>query len=354
MASPPVARMSETKCGIPGFRGCAAHPGYTSLASRFTLLILVIGVALFCAPAPAAAQYPQRPVAIVVPFPAGGATDLIARLLASELQAKLGQPFVVESRPGAGTTLAATAVARAAPDGSTLLLATTSTLAIAPSVYKTLAYDPLKDFAPVELVGTTDFVLISDASLPAVDLPALIALLRTKAGAMTYASAGIGTPHHLIMAMFLREAGATAQHVPYRGSPAALTDIVAGRVPLMMCDLTAALPLIRAGKLKAFGVATATRSPQAPDIPTIAEAGLPGFAASGWFSIVAPAGTPPGVVDTLNRIMSAYLVRPEAAEKLAAAAMRPLTSTPEELARFIVSERAKWADVAAAAGIEPQ
>ena len=305
------------------------------------------------APAPAAAQYPQRPVAIVVPFPAGGATDLIARLLATELQAKLGQPFVVESRPGAGTTLAATAVARAAPDGATLLLATTSTLAIAPSVYKALAYDPLKDFAPVELVGTTDFVLITHPSL-APDLPALIALLRGKGGAITYASAGIGTPHHLIMAMFLREAGAAAQHVPYRGSPAALTDIVAGRVPMMMCDLTAALPLIRDGKLKALGVATATRSPQAPEIPTIAEAGLPGFAASGWFSIVAPAGTPRAAIEALNRVMTAYLVRPEAAEKLSAAAMRPLTSTPEELARFIVAERGKWAAVAAAAGIEPQ
>src|ERR1700738_1891117 len=182
--------------------------------SRLTLFIRATLVTLLFAPAPAAAQYPQRPVTIVVPFPAGGATDLIARLLANELHEKLGQPFVVESRPGAGSTLAATAVARAAPDGATLLLATTSTLAIAPSVYKNLAYDPLKDFAPVELVGTTDFVLIGDPAFPAADLPALIALLRAKAGAMTYASAGIGTPHHLIMAMFLRAAGAAAQHVP--------------------------------------------------------------------------------------------------------------------------------------------
>ena len=317
-------------------------------------LIPAIVLALLAASAPAAAQYPQRPVTIVVPFPAGGASDFLARLLANELQAKLGQPFVVESRPGAGTTLAGAAVAKAAPDGGTLLLATASTLAIAPSVYKALAYDPLKSFAPVELVGTTDFVLIAPAALAADDLVALIALVRGKAGAMTYASAGIGTPHHLIMAMFLRAAGLTAQHVPYRGSPAALTDVVAGRVPLMMCDLTAALPMIRAGKLKAFGVATATRSPQAPDLPTIAEAGLAGFAASGWFSIVAPAGTPRGAIDALNRVMTAYLVRPETVEKLAAAAMRPLTSTPEELAQFIISERAKWADVAAAAGIEPQ
>src|ERR1700736_723233 len=263
-----------------------------SSASSLTRHVLATLFALLAAPAPAAAQYPQRPVTIVVPFPAGGATDLIARLLANELHEKLGQPFVVESRPGAGTTLAATAVARAAPDGATLLLATTSTRAIAPSVYKNLAYDPLKDFEPVELVGTPDFVLIGDPALAAGNLPALIALLRAKAGAMTYASAGIGTPHHLIMAMFLRDVGAAAQHVPYRGSPSALTDIVAGRVPLMMCDLTAALPLIRAGKLKAYGVATATRSPQAPEIPTIAEAGLPGFAASGWFSIGGPAGPP--------------------------------------------------------------
>jgi tripartite-type tricarboxylate transporter receptor subunit TctC len=224
--------MSEAKCGIPGFRGWAAHPGYIVFAT----LLALLGVT------PVAAQYPQRRVTIVVPFPAGGATDLIARVLANELHEKLGQPFVVESRPGAGTTLAATAVARAAPDGATLLLATTSTLAIAPSVYKALAYDPLKDFAPVELVGTTDFALIGDPALAAADVPGLIALLRSKSGAVTYASAGIGTPHHLIMAMFLREAGATAQHVPYRGSPLALTDIVAGRVPMMMCDRAAAHP----------------------------------------------------------------------------------------------------------------
>src|SRR5262249_60473113 len=210
--------MSEATCG--------------SRMSRLTPLIRATILALLiAASAPAAAQYPQPPVTVVVPFPAGGATDLIARLLASELQNKLGQPFVVESRPGAGTTLAATAVARAAPDGATLLLATTSTLAIAPSVYKALAYDPLKDFAPVELVGTTDFVLVGAPTLEAADLLALIALLRGNAGAMTYASAGIGTPHHLTMAMFLREAGAAAQHVPYRGSTAALTDIVAGRGP---------------------------------------------------------------------------------------------------------------------------
>jgi tripartite-type tricarboxylate transporter receptor subunit TctC len=300
-----------------------------------------------------AEDYPQRTVTIVVPFPAGGATDVLTRLLAAELHDRLGQPFVIENRPGAGTTIAAAAVARVAPDGYTLMLAPTSTT-IAPSVYKSIAYDPVRSFAPVALVGTTDFVLIAHPSVAAADLPGLIALLRGKPGAMTYGSAGVGTPHHLMMAMFLKMAGATAQHVPYRGSPAAMTDVLAGLVPLMMSDMLPALPLIRDGKVKAFGVAGPTRSPQAPEIPTIAEAGLPGYAATGWFSIVAPAGTPRPIVDTLNRVMTAYLARPETADKLATLGLRPLASTPEELARHIASEQAKWAAFAAEAGITPQ
>jgi len=302
----------------------------------------------------AAAQgYPQHAVTIVVPFPAGGATDVLTRLLAAELHERLGQPFVIENRPGAGATIGATAVARAAPDGYTLLLAPTST-AIAPSVYKSLAYDPVRSFAPIALVGTTDFVLIAHPSVAADDLAGLIALLRSKPGAMSYASAGVGTPHHLMMAKILKMVGATAQHVPYRGSPAAMTDLLAGLVPMMMCDMLPALPMIRAGKVKAFGVAGPTRSPQAPDVPTIAEAGLPGFAATTWFSLVAPAGTPRPIVDTLNRVVTGYLRKPEAADKLASLGLRPLASTPEELARFIVSEQATWAAFAAEAGITPQ
>jgi tripartite-type tricarboxylate transporter receptor subunit TctC len=301
-----------------------------------------------------AQDYPERAVTIVVPFPAGGATDLLARLLAADLHDKLNQPFVIENRPGAGTTIAAAAVARAAPDGYTLMLATTSTLAISPSIYKSISFDPLTDFAPIALVGTTDFVLLAHPAVPADNLTELIALMRSKPGAMTYASAGIGTPHHLIMAMLLHMAGVTAQHVPYRGSPAALTDVLAGVVPLMMCDLMPALPLINDAKVKVFGTALSTRSPQAPDIPTIAEAGLPGFGAGGWFSVVAPAGTPPAIVDKLNRVMIAYLGEPGVADKLASLGMRPLVSTPEELARYIVSERAKWAAIAAEAGITPQ
>jgi tripartite-type tricarboxylate transporter receptor subunit TctC len=317
--------------------------------------LLCAGIGLFIAGADAAGaqDYPQRAVTIVVPFPAGGATDVLTRLLAAELHERLGQPFVIENRPGAGATIAATAVARAAPDGYTLLLAPTST-AIAPSVYKSLAFDPVRSFAPIALVGTTDFVLIAHPSVAADDLPGLIALMRGAPGAMSYASAGFGTPHHLMMAKILKLAGATAQHVPYRGSPAAMTDLLAGLVPLMMCDMLPALPMIRAGKVKAFGVAGPTRSPQAPDVPTIAEAGLPGFAATTWFSLVAPAGTPRPIVDTLNRVVTGYLSKPDTADKFASLGLRPLASTPEELGRHIASEQATWAAFAAEAGITPQ
>jgi tripartite-type tricarboxylate transporter receptor subunit TctC len=302
--------------------------------------LLCAGIGLFIAGADAAGaqDYPQRAVTIVVPFPAGGATDVLTRLLAAELHERLGQPFVIENRPGAGATIAATAVARAAPDGYTLLLAPTST-AIAPSVYKSLAFDPVRSFAPIALVGTTDFVPIAHPSVAADDLPGLIALMRGAPGAMSYASAGFGTPHHLMMAKILKMAGATAQHVPYRGSPAAMTDLLAGLVPLMMCDMLPALPMIRAGKVKAFGVA---------------EAGLPGFAATTWFSLVAPAGTPRPIVDTLNRVVTGYLSKPDTADKFASLGLRPLASTPEELGRHIASEQATWAAFAAEAGITPQ
>jgi tripartite-type tricarboxylate transporter receptor subunit TctC len=330
----------------------ATRDGRSRWLRLCALGLLVLG--LLGATDAAAQDYPEHAVTIVVPFPAGGATDLLARLLAADLHDKVNQPFVIENRPGAGTTIAAAAVARAAPDGYTLLLATTSTLAISPSVYKSISFDPLRDFAPIALVGTTDFVLLAHPSVPAGNLAELIALMRSKPGAMTYASAGIGTPHHLIMAMLLHMAGVTAQHVPYRGSPAALTDVLAGVVALMMCDLMPALPLINDAKLKVFGTALPTRSPQAPDIPTIAEAGLPGFGAGGWFSVVAPAGTPPSIIDKLNRVMIAYLGEPGVADKLASLGMRPLVSTPNELAHYIVSERAKWAAIAAEAGITPQ
>ena len=204
---------------------------------------MACAAALGAAPA-AADDYPQRTVTFICPFPAGGGTDILTRMLAAELQDKLKQPFVVENRTGAGTVIAAAALAKSPPDGYTLLLAPVTTLAIGPSVYKSLPYDTIKDFAPVGLVGSAEFALIANPSLGAAALPELIALIKNRPGALSYGSSGRSTPHHLFMEMFLKMIGGTAQHVPYRGSLPALTDVVAGRIDMMMADLAIAIPMI--------------------------------------------------------------------------------------------------------------
>jgi tripartite-type tricarboxylate transporter receptor subunit TctC len=299
-------------------------------------------------------DYPQRTVTFVCPFPPGGGTDILTRMLAQELQDKLKQPFVVENRTGAGTVIAAAAVAKSPPDGYMLLLAPVTTLAIGPSVYKSLPYDTVKDFAPVGLVGAAEFALVADPALGARTLPELIALIRSKPGQLTYGSSGRSTPHHLFMEMFLKMIGGQAQHVPYRGSQPALTDVVAGRIQMMMVDLAVAIPMIEAGKVRAYGVTSAKRVAAVPDIPTIAEAGLPGYAASGWFSVVARAGTPRTTIDKLNGVLTAYLQRPDVTQRLAVLAINPLTSTPDELEAFIPAEIEKWARVVKDAGIMPE
>jgi tripartite-type tricarboxylate transporter receptor subunit TctC len=298
--------------------------------------------------------YPGRTVTFICPFPAGGGTDLLTRMLAQELQDKLKRTFLVDNRPGAATQIAAAAVAKSQPDGYTLLLAPVTTLAIGPSVYKSLPYDTVRDFAPISLVGSAQFALVAHPSLGATSLPELIALIRSREGRMSYATSGASTPHHLFMEMFLRMIGASAQHVPYRGSGPALTDVVSGEIPFMMVDLAVAMPMIRDGKVKAYGVTSPSRIKAMPELPTLAEAGLPGYAATGWFSVVARAGTPKPIVDKLNGVLTDYLTRPEVTEKLMAAAIEPRTSTPEELQAFIAAEIKKWAQVVKDAGITPQ
>jgi len=299
-------------------------------------------------------DYPQRAVTFICPFPAGGGTDILTRMLAAELQDKLKQPFVVENRTGAGTVIAAAALAKSPPDGYTLLLAPATTLAIGPSVYKSLPYDTVRDFAPVGLVGSAEFALIANPSLRAATLPELIALIKSRPGQLSYGSSGRSTPHHLFMEMFLKMIGGQAQHVPYRGSLPALTDVVAGRIDMMMVDLAVAIPMIEAGRVQAYGVTSATRVAAVSDLPTIAEAGLPGYAASGWFSVVARAGTPRPTIDKLNAVLTAYLKRPDVVARLTTLAINPLTSTPDELEKFIPAEIAKWAGVVKDAGITPE
>ena len=319
---------------------------------RSALLALVFTSAV--ASRATANDYPRHTVTFICPFPAGGGTDILTRMLAAELQEKLKQPVIVENRTGAGTQIAANAVAKSAPDGHMLLLAPVTTLAIGPSVYKSLPYDTVKDFAPVGLVGAAEFALVANPSLGVRTLAELIAVIKSRPGELSYGSSGPSTPHHLFMEMFLKMIGGKAQHVPYRGSVPALADVVAGQIQMMMVDLAAAIPMIEAGKVRVYGVTSPTRIKSMPDIPTIAEAGVSGYAASGWFSVVARAGTPRQAIDKLNAVLTAYLQRPDVGERLTTLAINPLTSTPDELERFIPAEIAKWAQVVKDAGIEPE
>jgi tripartite-type tricarboxylate transporter receptor subunit TctC len=325
---------------------------------RAPAFALFLGLALIAAGADRAhAQsddYPSRTITFLCPFPAGGGTDILTRLLAQELQDKLGKPVIVDNRVGAGTQIAANATAKSQPDGYTIFIAPVTTMAIGPSVFKSLPYDTVKDFAPIGLVGSAQFALVANPGLNAPTLPDLIKLIKSKDGQMSYGTSGASTPHHLFMEMFLKAIDAKAQHVPYRGSVPAMTDVISGQIPFMMLDVAVALGPIRDGKLKIYGVTSATRIKALPEVPTIAEAGLPGFAATGWFSVVARAGTPRPIIDKLNGVLMPFIKRQDIQDRLNGLAITPLTSTPDELEKFIPAEIAKWAKVVKDAGIEPQ
>src|SRR6478736_6479020 len=298
---------------------------------RTAVLALCLGLGLIAGVADRARaqtdDYPNRTVTFICPFPAGGGTDILVRLLAAELQDKLKRPVIVDNRVGAGTVIAANAVAKSPPDGYTLFLAPVTTLAIGPAIYKKLPYDTVKDFAPVGLVGSAQFALIANPNI------------------------GAPTPHHLLMEMFLHQIGAKAQHVPYRGSVPAMTDVISGQIPFMVVDLAVAMGPIQEGKLKVYGVTSPNRIKAMPDLPTIAEAGLPGYGTNGWFSVVVAAGTPRPIIDKLDGVLMPYLSRPDVQDRLNALAITPLTSTPEELEKFIPAEIEKWAKVVKDAGI---
>ena len=319
-------------------------------------LAFVLGLAAVSAAGSqsAADDYPQRNVTFLCPFPAGGGTDILTRILAAELQDKLKRTVIVENRPGGGTIIAAQAAPRAAPDGHTIFLAPVTTLALGPNIYKTLPYDTVKDFAPIGLVGSSQFGLVANLKLGAATLAELIALIKSRDGLMSYASSGASTPHHLFMEMFLKMIGAKAQHVPYRGSVPALTDVIAGQIPIMIVDLAVAIPAINEGKVKIYGVTSTERIKAMPDVPTIAEAGVPGYGGTPWFSVVAPAGTPRPIIDKLNRVLTTFISRPETQDKMNALAISPWTSTPDELAQFVPAEIKKWAQVVKDAGITPE
>ena len=302
--------------------------------------------------APASAQdYPNRPVKVVVPFLAGGGTDALTRFVSKGMEQRLGQPFIVENRAGAGTTLAATAVARSDPDGYTLLVGTASTFAAAPGLYKRLAYDPTRDFSPVMYFASVPFVLVVNPSLGVNSVKELVALAKSKPGELAYASAGVGAVHHIFCELFMSMTGIKMRHVPYRGGAPAQTDVVAGHVPVYFADAGPAAALIKSGQLKALGVTTATRSSNLPEVPTLDEAGVTGYEANTWQLMAGPSHMPEPIVNRLNRALAEVMVTPEAQNYFISLGMQPRTSTPKQAHEHIVKEAARWTEVIRGIGI---
>jgi tripartite-type tricarboxylate transporter receptor subunit TctC len=295
-----------------------------------------------------AQQYPSKPVRFVVPYAAGGATDLIARVIGERLSAHLGQPFVIDNRPGAATLLGAQLVAKAEPDGYTLLMATSTTLAINASLYKNLPYDPVKDFAPISLAIQHPFVLLVDPKLPVHNVKELVALAKSKPGQLAYASGGSGSFPHLAMALFQSMTGIDVIHVPYKGSAPALTDLMGGQVA-MIFDNTA-LTYVKSGRIRALAVTTKDRLSVMPDVPTLQEAGVPGYELAAWQGVIAPAGTPRPVVDQLNANIVKLLHEPETIKRLTGDGGQIITSTPDQFAAYIKSEIGRFAKIVKESG----
>lgn len=296
---------------------------------------------------PAAAQgYPTKPMRLIVPFAAGGSTDVVARTLGQKLSEVLGQQMVVENRPGAGGSLGAEAAAKAAPDGYTLLLGTSGTLAINPNLYAKALYDPVRDFAPVALLGSTAYLLLVHPSVPAATLQEFVALARSKPGQFNYGSAGNGSTGHLVGELFKSLARVNLTHVPYKGQAPAMADLIGGQIHALFEPVGTALPQVRAGKVKALGITGTKRSSLAPEIPTLAESGVANYDATAWFAVVAPAGTPGDIVARLNGEINKLLRTPDMQAKLVAQQVEPLPpATPEQLGAHIRAEVAKWAKV---------
>jgi tripartite-type tricarboxylate transporter receptor subunit TctC len=306
---------------------------------------LVAALLLFLASALAGAQdWPSRPVRLILPFPPGGGTDILGRLIAERLSASLGQPVVTENRGGAGGNVGAEAAARSAPDGYTIVLVAPS-LAISPALYSKINYDPVKDFAAVSLVATVPNVMITQPSLPAENLQEFIAYARSRPGVLNFGSGGAGTSNHLAGELFNIVTGTKLVHVPYKGVNLAMQDVLAGNVHLVFIGIPAAAPHIKAGKLRALALVAPQRSSALPDVPTVAEAGLKDFEVTTWYGVLAPAGTPRPIVMRLNSDLVKIMHSPELKEKLAASGTEPLTSTPEEFAAYIKREMTKWGDV---------
>ena len=316
-------------------------------------MLLVLSALLAAHAALTHAQgYPAKPVRMVIPYPPGGGNDTLGRLFAAKLGERLGQPFVVENRPGAGTMIGTEAAAKSAPDGYTILLSSIATHALSPNLYSRVPYDPVKDFAPITLLGIAPTVLVVYSDLPAKNLAELVALAKSKPGQLAYASGGNGTPPHINAEVFKSVAGVDLLHVAYKGGGPALVDLMAGRVHVMLDTAASAMPHVRAGKLRALALSAPKRSAEYPDLPTFAEAGLPQYDTNAWYSMHAPAGTPADIVRRLNAELVAILRDPDVAARFKQLSTEPVGNSPEQFAAFVRAELDKYARIIKAAGIK--
>jgi tripartite-type tricarboxylate transporter receptor subunit TctC len=311
-----------------------------------------LAAAAFPAAASAQADYPSKPLRLIVPFPPGGSTDIVGRIVAQRLGEKLGQQIVVDNRGGAGGTIGTEAAAKAAPDGYTLAVGTTSTHAVAPGAYSKLGYDPVKNFAPVSLVAVTPYLLVVNAQVPAKSLKEFVSLAKSQPGKLNYASAGAGSTTHLAMEMLKDAASINLVHIPYKGNGPAEVAVLAGEVQAIFGSMPALLQQVKAEKLRPLAVGTSRRSPAVPDVPTVAELGYPGFEAALWLGIVAPAGTPSAAVDRLSRELGGIVATPAFREAMDKNGAEPVSNTPAQFATLIREEADRYGKVVKTLGIK--
>ena len=301
-----------------------------------------------------AEKNPNKPIRLMVPFPPGGSNDSVARIVAQKLGTQLGQQLVIENRGGAGGTLGTAVAAKAPADGYFLTVASTSTHVVAPSVYSKLEYDPIKDFAPISLMAVTPYLLVVNPSVNAKTVNQLVELMRSQPGKLNYASAGVGSTTHLAMEMLKAASSTFALHIPYNGNGPAGTAVIAGQVEILFGSLPAVLPHAKSGRVRPLAVGTPKRSPSLPEVPTVAESGYPGFDASLWLALMAPAGTPAPIVEQLHKEVVAAVSSRETSEALDKAGAEPLTSTPAELSAMVRDGVAKYAKIVKIAGVKPE
>jgi tripartite-type tricarboxylate transporter receptor subunit TctC len=322
--------------------------GHLRDAAAATAIILALVVAQDVH----AQTYPTRPVTIIVPTTAGGGTDIISRLIGEQLSKQLGQPFVVENRPGAGLVVGTVAAAKAAPDGYTLLAGLNGSMAVNPSLFSKLAYDPVRDFTPVAMLADYPFLVVVNNDLPAKSIKELIELAKSKPGQINYASAGNGTGQHLSTELFKMMTGTNLTHVAYRGAQPAYLDVISGRVPVFFDNMSGAMSLVKGGKVRALAITSGQRSALMPEVPTVAESGVPGFEYHTWFGLWAPKGTPKPIVERLHAEVRKALDDPKVRERVAATAGVPSKMPLADIEPFLKAELTKWAEVVRRAGIK--